>query len=213
MPFVDQIGRGEKIGSGHESDVYAHNHKDVVYKQRFEDEQVHEWDSSPNYIKAEFYLTKLSRLLFPKNIPDIMAAGRFSQIQERVYSSPGEVDPDTVRVLRANIEEALGIKLDRNIKNFVKKDDDMVYLDRISPWYVKSMDDDNGTKEIWYRFSKDKVTNLISNINDKKQKEIAKHFWDSVLTFLSAEEKRLNISSRETPINFRNSSSDTSPTK
>lgn len=207
MPFVDSRDFRGKIGAGHESDVFAHKNKEVVFKQRYEKEQLYEWQSSPNYIKAEFYLTKLVHLLYPKNIPDILSAGKFSQVQKQVKSTAWTIDPTEVAALRSVVEDSVGIRMDKKIDNFVKRDNEIVYLDRISPWYVKVLDDPDRTRVIWYRFSKDKIANLIAQIADQKKKEKAENYWNSVLVFLQAEEVRLDLNSIEIPADMHGSSS------
>lgn len=192
MPFVDGRGFSEYINSGHESDVFGRKRKDFVHKQRFPEEQIYEWESSPNYIKAEFYLTKLAHLLFPKNIPDLVAAGKFSQIQERKTVDDDTIDKAKIIELRNNLHQTLDVKLDSNNANFLSHSGDVVYVDRLSPWYVyQPPQDDSSPKKIWMRFSEEKIKSTIDNLPEKKLKDKAKKYLENIKLFLQAEKQRL----------------------
>lgn len=192
MPFVDSKGFNRKIGSGHESDVFVHDKKDYVYKQRYESDQVYEWESSPNYIKAEFYLTKLAHLLFPNNVPDLAAADRFSQIQQKQDIKNPEINKEETQELRYKLKSVLGVDIDRNPANFVKTNNQIVYLDRLSPWWVYQPENKNESKKIWFRFlEQEKMKDVIQNIFDTKKRRQAEKYVNSLFLFLSAEQKRL----------------------
>ena len=78
MPIVERprgfdqiVGLGvEKLVSGQSNTL--NDNKPKVIKDTFV--YFEDFEKSPNFVKAQFYLTKLVHLLFPENVPDIYFA-------------------------------------------------------------------------------------------------------------------------------------------
>ncbi len=100
---------------------------------------------SDNYIKADFFLTKIMKLLYPENIPNIhmAAGGNFNQtINERVCIDSKKTArfQDLTSEARGRFADQLekdGIYMDRKMDNYVINDEGkMVYLDSFDPWMI-----------------------------------------------------------------------------
>lgn len=189
MPIFGER-KGGYIDRGDEKLVFRKKGKrspfDYVIKEGVSESAapVLEWEKKPNYIKAEFYLSKLLHLLFPDYIPDYysvsVASPTLISTHEYVESSDGEngeprFNNEFVREL-----VMMGIAIDTNPRNFIKGKNNDKYVDRIKPWIVSG-----GQVKLNFEFHK--LENAITLIEDDKNQVKAKKYLERLKYFARKE--------------------------
>src|SRR3989339_267444 len=97
MPYTGKPkGYDQYIGHGSEKMVYGSTDDETKVVKESHSRFKHERDY--NFIKAQYYLSKILHLLLPKNIPDIhytsIEDGQHITIDQRVKQSEGETKKD-----------------------------------------------------------------------------------------------------------------------
>ncbi len=139
MPKFFETGR--RIGGGREKEVFADanspDHVIGVYKAPHD-------KKSPEYVKGQFYLTKILHALFPNHVADISRSTTTPRTTRRKRID--SIDPlgvtanqegDSVESRLDFLKEAAdaGLFIDNHMENFVmNKQYDYVYVDDIYPW-------------------------------------------------------------------------------
>ncbi len=209
MPLVgkprgyDQIvGMGiEKLVTG-SSSTEVHK-KPMVAKETFmyfENEE-----KSPNFIKAQFYLTKLIHTLFPTNVPDVYFAsakgGDKITMDQRVEVVDGErtkrkekADPLTSKriSLVQDVFRSLGLNFDPFDWNFnVDKDGNIVYMDSFRPWF----DFEKSGAPI-LKINEESIQKLIDTLKDTRIKEECTNYLQRIKLLYQQEMENLNKQNR-----------------
>lgn len=138
--YIDKKVKSQKpVGRGTEKIVYPHpEDSSKIVGVYYDKNGDYEFQKSPEYRGAEFYLSKILHLLFPKNFPDFhmttsrpktVIKGRINIAQERV-----SIDDPDVAAFCNQIKE-LKLSIDTAGSNLVRdKDNNLVYVDDVWPW-------------------------------------------------------------------------------
>lgn len=188
MPFVEKPrGYGEYIGHGTEKNVFGSSDKNkdqqsTVIKESHAD--THD-ERDFNYVKAQYYLTKILHLLFPKNIPNIhfttVENGHHVTVEQKIEQdkNPIKNNDDLINFLkeRGKLLEKfydLGIFYDDGAKNFgFDNEGNMIYFDSVNPWRKYIRDDERVLEINELAFKK-----AIAELPDERQREEAGHFLE-----------------------------------
>ena len=160
----------KKIGAGSEKRVYENpNNPDQAIGI------FHEYiTESSEKIKARFYLTKISHLLFPQNIPDIhlAASDPHAIVVDRIKDK--DMSGRNYGKFYAAIDEfnlklkSVGINwIDNYYKNFIFDEQDrLFYVDSFDPWVIIGETNKNKSEP---SFDKEKLESALQNLEDEKR--------------------------------------------
>ncbi len=158
-------------------------------------------EKSPNFVKAQYYLTKLIHKLFPANVPDVyftsINEGDKITMDQRVEVVDGErtkrkekADPFTSKRINAvqDIFRNLGLNFDQFDWNFnVDKDGNIIYMDSFRPWF-----DFERTGAPILKLNVVAVNKLIENIKDARSKEECTNYLERIKFLYDQEMDVLN---------------------
>ena len=204
MPIIGKPkGYDQLVGMGDEkyvsgSTTQESSQKPMVVKETFM--YFKDYEKSPNYVKAQYYLTKLVHALFPANVPDVYFSsvkdGDKITVDQRIEVVDGErtkkkdsADQDTKRkidLVKVGFEK-LDLNFDRFDWNFnIDKDGNAVYMDSFRPWL-----DFKQTGVPILRFNEQTAKKMIDNIRDNRAKEECLNYLQRVSVLFKAELERL----------------------
>lgn len=204
MPIVGKPrGYDQLVGMGIEKYVSGSispesSRKPTVAKETFM--YFEDYEKSPNYVKAQYYLTKLVHTLFPVNVPDVYFSsvkdGNKITVDQRIEVVDGErtkkkdrADQATTR--KIDLVKVEFEKLDLNFDPFdwnfnIDKEGNVVYMDSFRPWL-----DFKQTGVPVLRFNEQAARKMIDNISDNHAKEECSNYLQRISVLFKAELERL----------------------
>ena len=209
---------GEYLAGGSEKSVYQDaDHSDRVIKKYREN------ISSPHKAVARGYLGKLLHILRPKNFPDVQLSTPDLLVVEKKSLDPGHemaaqmLDPhrdqsyledeeneDRKKILEYNAVrdddrrikglkaemDVLGIGCDSSPVNFAFDQEGVpVYVDNVEPWDTDHLEE----KGVNPHFDPERLSKAIEGIEDAKQKESARLYFERLTYLLGEEEKVVGV--------------------